>query len=193
MKKLKEPKDLNKLNFNDISFLKNISLDEAKWAVANFLYTEKHLWATDEKGVYINLSKRMIPKLKKTDLIDKDKVEVKIKSCSHLEGRNLIDYTIESYNKGVDLTRLRKYSENIVFSNSISFTGKHDVLNDILNRNQLLLLQKKWVLKNTYMTNRWSKKTIDFIKNNSWVAGYLSDFFDFDSQFKKQLEKLNNN
>lgn len=54
------------------------------------------------------------------------------------------------------------------------FTGKYSIVNKILNSSQLRKVQGSWLIKNTYMVNRWSDKTIDFINKNKWCAEFLN-------------------
>lgn len=113
----------------------------------------------------------------------------KIKSSTELNNEDHIDYHINFFNKGVSFTKLSQYSKNKSFEKAIKFTGKSFILNDILNRDQMLLLQKRWTLSNTYNVRTWSKKAMKFIEKNEWVKTYLKEFMDFDEEYVKQLEK----
>lgn len=165
---MKKPEDIVQLNFNDIAFFFGIPSIDAKWVVLNNL----NLNPSGLKEL-IN-EKTGVPKIGKGDYINKACVERKIKSCSPiLEGRPHIDYHIEVYNRGISLTNLREFSENKSFVKALKFTGKYTILNDILNKEQYLRLQKSWVYKNTYRVDRFSKNCLEFIKKNKWAEKYL--------------------
>lgn len=180
---MKTPKDITELNYNYISFLFNISTTEAKFKVLlaqgiELNNIEKHL--NEKTG---------IPLVTKKDRIPKHSVEIKMKSYSSMfDGKNHIDCHIAMYNKGICLTKLKSYAENDSFIKALKFTGKYEILNEILNSKQLLKLQRTWVTRNTYNVIRWSKKCIQFIENNDWCIDYLSEKFPFKEQFEKQKE-----
>jgi hypothetical protein len=163
---MKTQNEITKLNFNDIAFFNEISTTDAKWSMAHHLFgSEKHL---EE-----NLNKSGSPKISNKEYLDKALFESEIKSNSELDGINRIDYTISIYNKGVNLNKLREFSETKAFINALKFTGKYTIINEILQDEQLLKLQKSWLLANTYLINRWSKNTVLFIKKYDWSIEYL--------------------
>jgi hypothetical protein len=131
---MKTPERIKKLNFNDVAFFTEKTVTDAKWDMAH------HLFKPEE--IKDNLTSAYIPAIKISDMVDKSAFETKIKSNSNLEGRNRIDYIIETYNKGVPLNTLRSYAENPLFIKALKFTGKNSILNDILNTEQLLKIQK---------------------------------------------------
>ena len=180
--KPKTPKEITKLNYNDIAFFFNKSASDAKWDMSTYFYST-------EKALAENLTKSGTPKIGINDLVDKSEFETKIKSCSKLEGQNYIDTIIESYNKGIPMERLRKYSESSTFINAMKFTGKHKILNEILNKDQLLKLQKTWLLRNTLTVDYWTKKCTDFIKENDWCIPYLEEYISPHEKIEQQLKK----
>lgn len=180
--KTKTPKEITKLNYNDIAFFFNKSTSDAKWDMSTYFYST-------EKALAENLTKSGTPKIGKNDLVDKSEFEVKIRSCSKLDGLPQIDFIIETYNKEIPLDRLRKYSETTAFINALQFTGKHTILNQILNESQLLKLQKTWLLKNTIYVSSWSKKCTDFIKANDWCVSYLVEYISPHEKIEQQLKK----
>lgn len=163
---MKTPEQITKLNFNDIAFFKNISTNDAKWIIAPYIYES-------EEDIYENTTNSGVPKVSKNDFISKNAVETKIKSCTNLEGRPLIDFTIKTYNENIPLGQLQLFSLKKTFIKALKFTGKHTILNDILNKEQLLKLEKFWLLKNTIYKDNWSEKTILFIGLNTWSFDYL--------------------
>lgn len=174
MQQIKTPEQIVDLNFNDLAFFKGITTSEAKWEMANLLYSEKDLYEIEhEDGSYKNLNKSGIPIIKKTERLKKSLFETKIKSCSNLEGKNHIDFIIKSFNKPIPLQKLKEFSESKTFSKALKFTGKHEILNEILNRDQYLILQKSWLFSNAYLAYLYSDKTKFFVKNNPWAINYL--------------------
>ena len=183
MEVVKKPTDIKKLTFNDVAFFLEVSTSEAKWKMAYLFFgSEAHL----EK----NLTKTGVPKISIKDVVQKEVFETEIKSCTELDGKNNIDFHIETFNKGVPLSELREYAESKGFISALKFTGKHQILNQILNKDQLFLLQKKWLLTNVYNVHRWSKNTIKFIEQNEWSMDYLSEYILFDTEFERQKEYL---
>ena len=184
MNKLKTPNEIQKLNYNDVAFLTNKSTSEAKWDMSTYIYKS-------EDEIYENLTKTGVPKIGINDLVDKSDFETKIKSCSALDGLNSIDHLIETHNKGIPTSGLLKFSENPTFRKAIKFTGKYSILNDILNREQFLKLQKSWLFNQTYGKDRFSDKTIKFIITNDWSTEYLTDKGISHDIITEQIEKYN--
>ena len=163
---MKTPNEVLKLNYNDLAFFTNKKLPELKWQMAPFFYDS-------DKDIDMNLDKKGVPKIRITDVVNKSDFETKINSCSLLDGMNYIDYVISSYNKGVDLNRLRGYSENDVYIKALKFTGKNNILNHILNDSQYKILQGKWLLSNIHSKRTWGEKSLNFIIKNKWVKDML--------------------
>jgi hypothetical protein len=163
---MKKPNEITELNYNDLSFFTNKTIPELKWEMASTIYTS-------EKDIDDNLDKRGYPKISVKDFVKKSIFETKIKSCSDLEGLNYIDHVIESYNKGIDLNRLRSYAERETFQKALRFTGKFNIINEILNDKQYRLLQEKWLFANTYNKKTWSDNCLKFIIKNKWSIEFL--------------------
>jgi len=178
---IQTPKKVSKLNFNDLAFLTNKSTSEAKWDMANYLFS------SDEE-LSENLTKSGIPKVSVNEYLDKSLFETRIKSCSRLDGLNSIDYIIKTYNNGITIDRLQKYSETPAFQKALKFTGKFTILNNILNKDQLLKLQKSWIYKNTYLIHNWSDNCISFIKENDWSVEFLKSKMIDENEIIKQLK-----
>ena len=87
--------------------------------------------------------------------------------------KDQMEYLCEFYNKGIPLSKLKEYSESTTFTKALKFTGKYLIVNDILRTDQLLKIQKTWLLKNTYYVKLWSVKTTEFINLNSWATDFL--------------------
>tara|TARA_R110000803_G_scaffold10007_6_gene31104 strand:+ start:1236 stop:1784 length:549 start_codon:yes stop_codon:yes gene_type:complete len=181
---MKKPIEIKELNYNDIAFFTGKTITEIKWEMSTHLYTTKNI---DE-----NLDKRGNPKVSLTDLVNKSLFETEIRSCSDLEGLNYIDHVVSSYNKGIDLTRLRSYAEKDTFIKALRFTGKFNIINEILNEKQYKLLQEKWLFANTYSKKAWTDNCFKFIISNKWSIGYLESH-GFSKSFvdKKVLSYLN--
>ncbi|MCT8340520.1 hypothetical protein MG296_10680 [Flavobacteriaceae bacterium TK19130] len=94
------------------------------------------------------------------------------------------------YNKGIPLSKLQEYSENTAFIEALKFTGKHAIINDIINPEQLLKLQKTWLLKNVYFIKDWSEKCLKFIETTDWAADYLKENGFSEQDIEQQYEKL---
>ena len=182
MNTLKTKNEVQQLNFNDLAFFMGISTSDAKWKMA-------HIFYNSDKELSKNLTKTGVPKISVNDYVSKSEFEKKIKSSTELENKNHIDYHIDFFNKGVSHTKLSEYSQSKSFVKAIKFTGKSSILNDILNRDQMLLLQKRWILSNTYNVRTWSKKAMKFIEDNEWVKSYLNLNMDFDTEYIEQLRK----
>ena len=160
---MKKPNQVKELNFNDLSFFMGIRSIDAKWIVSGVLNEDK---AWDEN----NLTKTGAPAISNKDYVNKEQVDVKIRSNSALDGKSTIDYHVSQFNKGVPTNTLREYSQKPTFLAALKFTGKYEILNHILNEDQIRKLQKTWLAANTQNAKRyWSKKTSEFISNNEWA------------------------
>lgn len=156
---MKTFKDIKELNFNELAFFSGKSTLEAKVFIA------KHLDIKEET--------KSGPKVKITDRINASNYDFTMKSNSRLEGQNRMEYLCDYYNKGTDLQNLRKLSESKTFINALKFTGISSILNDILNREQLLKLQKTWLLHHIFVSRKISEKAFNFSKKHTWVEDYL--------------------
>lgn len=179
---MKTKTDITKLNFNDLAFFKGISTSDAKWEMAHYFYST-------QKELDDNLTKTGVPRIGINDYVDKSEFETKIKSVSKFEGLDSIDFIIDTYNATIPLDRIFKYAENTSFIKALKFTGKHSILNEILNKEQLGKLAKIWLLKNTYMVNYWSDKCNKFIQNNDWSVDFLDVNMISKEEIKKQLKR----
>lgn len=159
---IKKPAEIEKLNFNDVAFFFNESSGDAKWRIAPFIFGSPKILEN-------NLTKSGVPKISSKEFVFKKDIDIKIKSCSALDGLNMIDYTIETYNKGIPADRLIKYKDNSTFAKALKFTGKYSILNDILNKEQFLTLKKSWLLQSLYSNNTF----INFQAKNDWAAGFV--------------------
>ena len=178
---MKTPEQITKLTFNDLAFFRGITTTDAKWEMAHVIFKPEEL---EE-----NLTKSGTPKITAKETVSKSDFETQIRSNSILDGKNNIDYLISVYNKGVDLNRLKEYSQNKAFIKALKFTGKNDILNSILNKEQYLKLQKTWLFINVYSVNNYSDKTIQFIKNNKWTLPYLIEKGVDEFKIKEQIER----
>ena len=181
---MKTPKDLIQLNFNDVAFFLGISTTDAKFKIL-----DSYDLSEEDYDKYIS-EKTGVPKIGINDFVEKEKFEYKIKSCSILEGKNSIDYHVKVFNKGIPMSRIQEYGENKSFIKALKFTGKNNILNEILCKDQLFILQKCWVLKNTYQVKRWSEKCIEFIESNKWTFDYLSRYISLEIELEKQKELI---
>jgi len=177
---MKTSEQITKLNFNDLSFFRNITATDSKWLIYNHYFKS-------EKDLKDNLSATGKPKIGISDTVDKSAFETKMISNSHLDGKNNIDYHIDYYNNGVPLNTLREFSQNEPYRKALKFTGKKQILNDILKPSQLLQLQKTWLEANIYSKKTWSKQTALFIQNTEWAVGHLKSIGISKSQVERQL------
>ena len=156
---------ITEINFNDYAFFKGVSVREAKWVFAEKLFKPENI----EK----NLTKSGVPIIKSDEYISIDDFDFSMRANSKLEGKSVVKYLFSYYQKGVDMNKLREYSENKSFITALRFTGKHQIVNKMLNTAQLEKLQKTWLLKNIVYKNFYSDNTIKFIINNKWAMGFL--------------------
>lgn len=161
---MKTFKDLTHLNYQQIAFFKNIPIVDAKWEVVKALKI---------KSKDLKVSKKRVPRIKMTDIVPSNAIDFKIKSNSSLEGENRLEYLTNYYNKGVDMQTLKFLGEHTAFIKKIKFIGKHKILEDILNPDQLKKLQQIWLFANCYNKKKFSKEAVAFINNHDWAAKYL--------------------
>ncbi len=181
---MKTKTDFKELNFNEYAFFKGCSTTEAKWEFADHVFPEN--WEGEEKY----LTKTGSSKINKNDTVDYNSLDFTIRSNSILEGKCQLGYLCDFYNKGVPLNTLRKYSENPTFVKALSFTGKNQVISDIINPEQLMKLQKTWLLKNVMMKNTLSDNTVKFIENNNWATSFLVSSDVVDEGFIAESKRL---
>lgn len=155
-------KTIQTLNYSELSFFTGKSIIDCKNDIARILDIDE----VTSKGH---------PAISSKDRIDVSDYNFTIKSNSNLEGVNQLDYLINHYSKGTTINRLYSFSSNKSFIKQLKFTGGHSVLNTLLNRGQLLKLQKTWLTKNiSSRGNKYiSKKAKEFINNNEWASSYL--------------------
>ena len=160
---MKTFKEIKKLNFNDLAFFKGYSTTDAKWEIAPLLYSPENIKTTKKGSPIVGVS----------EFFDVANFDFSMRSNSKLDGQDQMEYLCEFYNKGIPLSKLKEYSENTTFTKALKFTGKYLIVNDILRTDQLLKIQKTWLLKNTYYVKLWSVKTTEFINLNSWATDFL--------------------
>lgn len=147
------------VNCNDISFLLGKPLKEVKR-----FFVPPHNIKDFNNGMY---------KITTKDELPIDGFKVNVRSNSDLDGEDMISLVIDTYNNGITLDRLHKYSETKAFVKALRFTGTHTILNDILNEKQLRFLEEIWLYKNAYGRRRLSDNCLKFIENNDWAKEYL--------------------
>lgn len=160
---MKNYNDITHINYNDLAFIQGITPADAKWEIALKLWALKDV-PTTAKGA---------PKVKVTDAAPVDKFDFTMRSNSHLDGQDKLKYMVDYYNKGCDVNTLRAYGENKTFIKKLKFTGKHSILNDILNPDQLRKLQQIWLFSNVYGKTKFSDEAIKFISKHKWSEEYL--------------------
>ena len=182
---MKTPNEITELNYNDVAFFKNEKTSEAKWDMAHFFYDTHEM-------IEENLTKSGVPIISISNRVAKEHFETKIRSCSELDGLNMIDYIIETYNKEIPTSTVKEFCESLAFSKALKFTGKHSIINEILNDEQLLKCQKYWLFKNTYNKNNWSKNCVSFINSNEWSVDFLiSKGFSKEDIYNKLIAEQN--
>lgn len=181
---MKTKNDIKKLNFNDYAFFKGVSTTDAKWKFAEFLFP------TEE--IEENLTKSGTPKIGINDYLPVDNFDFKMRSNSKLDGLSQFEYLCDYYNSGIPLNTLREFSENTTYIKALKFTGKNNIINEILNTEQLLKLQKTWILK-TFQTINFDN-LIKFEMSNDWVINFLYESkVDIDKYEKMKFRYLNPN
>lgn len=160
---MKTTNDIKYLNYNDLSFFLGISPMDAKWEIAQHLFTPSTIPVTS-KGA---------PKIKISDQVETDKIDFTIRSNSALDGSCRFTYLVDYYNKGITMDALRNFGENKTFIKKLKFTGKFEILNEIMNDEQYLKLQKIWLFASVYGKSKPSKNASEFIKANEWSKDYL--------------------
>lgn len=154
--------DIQELNYNDLAFFTGLSVNDSKWEIA----------AKFGKTVF---SQDGVPIIGKEETIKPLYFNFTIRSNSKLEGQNKMEYLVNYYNKGTHKHQLMEFSQNEAYINALKFTGKYSILNEILNREQLLQLQKKWLVMHLRLSNNYaSSKVQQFIEDNAWAKAYLS-------------------
>ncbi len=175
MKKL-----IKKVNFNDIAFFKGCTTSEAKEIVIRTLYPGKEALHINDKGN---------PVVSVDDTIDVSHIDYKMKSCSDkFEGKSYVQYLANFNNKGTTKQALLKFSKSVSFTKALKFTGKHTILNEILNKDQYRILQQTWLLENTLYHDRFSKNAIKFILENDWSSDYLKSKGIFSDKIEAEIK-----
>jgi hypothetical protein len=160
---MKTTKQIKTLSYNDLAFFLGISTLDAKWKIAEHFYKPKDLPLT-AKGT---------PKIKVSDQIEVDKIDFTMHSNSDLDGGCKFTYLVNYFNNGVSMDYLRGFGESKTFIKKLKFTGKHGILNDIMNEEQYLKLQKIWLYANIYGRSRPTKEASEFINKHDWAKLYL--------------------
>lgn len=157
---MKTFEQIKTVNHNDISFFLGIPVIDAKFLIELEIFPLTH-------------EKRGVVKIGINDRIETMLVEKPIHSNSELDGKGTIETVVETYNKGVTPHKFMEFGQSAGFIKAIKFTGKYTILNEILNPEQLLKLQKIWLFSNVYNKKRWSKNASIFIRANIWAKVYL--------------------
>ena len=153
-------KQIKELNYNDISLFLDIPLYSAKFLIEG----ERCLSNENFEKITIGIK----------DTISVELVEKPIHSNSDLDGKGTIETIVNMYNKYTPPSKMMEFGQNKAFIKAVKFTGKHTILNKIMNPEQLLKLQKIWLFANIYGKKRWSKNAAIFTRTNSWAKGYLA-------------------
>ena len=122
---MKTYKDFKELDYMELSFFAGISIEEAK----DFISIHFLKWD------------RPITKKHKIPVED---YNFTWKTNTSMGDVNKMKMICDSYNKGVSLGKLREFGENEEYIAKGKFTGRYEVLNYILNREQYNFLKKKW-------------------------------------------------
>ena len=171
---MKTKNEITEFNYNDLSFFTGKPVIESKCKIADILKIED----TTPKG---------LPKIKITDKIPVSKIDFTMKSSSELEGKSRFEYLCDFYNKEIPLNTLREMSQSKASIKAIKFTGLNDILNQILNKEQYLKLQKTWLFSNVFEPRYLTDKALLFIENNEWAESYLSEKgINIDSKIRKK-------
>lgn len=162
---MRTKKDFKQITYLEHAFFKGCGTSESKYLFADILFPEG--WQVDEQY----LTKTGLPRIGKSDTIDRKLLDFTIRSNSRLDGKCQLEYLCDFYNKGIPLQKLREYSETKEFIKAIGFTGKNRVIGEILNPDQLRKLHQTWLLKNSY----WSitEKAIEYEMRNDWALSYM--------------------
>ena len=153
-------KQIKELNYNDISLFLGIPVIDAKYLIESKIFP-------------LSREVREIAKIGINDCIGIKLVEKPIHSNSDLDGKGTIETIVNMYNKCIPPSKMIEFAHSKTFINAVKFTGKHTIINKILNPEQLLKLQKICLFANIYGKKRWSKNAAVFIRTNSWAKDYL--------------------
>ena len=88
------------------------------------------------------------------------------------DGRRTIEVMVEQYNKGVSLAQLKKWAESKTYIKSLKFTGKENILNEILNADQYFKLQIHWAFAAVYAVKHLTK-TSHLYQNHTGAGGRI--------------------
>lgn len=192
---MKTKDDFKELNINDYAFFKGISVTDAKWVFADIIFPEGwHNLKPDapffgKSNKYVN--DKGVPKISTSEMVGYDKFDFSMNSNSELDKKCQLTYLCNFYNNGIPLQKLREHSQNKTYIKALKFTGKNQVINAIINPNQLLKIQKTWLLSNVYMIKNWSKNCIEFIEHNDWAIGFLKVNMIPEDEYLTQKSRVN--
>ena len=153
-------KQIKELNYNDISLFLGIPVIDAKFLIEMEIYP-------------LSRSEGLEVKIGINDCIGIQLVEKPIHSNSDLDGKGTIETIVNMYNKYTPPSKMIEFGQSKALINAVKFTGKHTILNKIMNPEQLLKLQKIWLFANIYGKKRWSKNAAVFIRTSTWAKDYL--------------------
>ena len=149
---MKTYKELTELNFQAVMFFLDKTIVQAK----EIIY---------EKGfpAYYNSGEEVkITPSQKAPLKD---IEVLVTSVfPQFNGKGKIEISVDMFNKGVSMARLKKWAENKAYIKSLKFTGKESILNEILNADQYFKLQISWAFAAVYAVRHLTKRQAIFIR-----------------------------
>ena len=157
---MKTYQEIEYVNYQEISFLRGVSMIEAKNIISNCLEIEK-------------------PKIK--DAVAIFKAEKYLRSHDdRYDGKGVMQVVVEHYNRGLTSLELQKFANNRAFIGALSFKGRHSILNAILNPDDLLSLQKEWLLKlcdsgKNLVSLKARKNLANFVNDNLWALPFLQE------------------
>lgn len=157
---MKTSKQIKHVNSNDIQFILGKSPNEAKSVIAKALNIKE----VNSKG---------IPLVKASDKAPVEDIDFTIRSNSALDGACYFEVIVDRFNQGIDMGALRNFGEDKRFIKKLKFTGKYHILNEIMNDDQYLKLQKIWLFSNVYGKKKPSLEAQEFISKNDWAKEYL--------------------
>ena len=170
--------NIKTLNYNDLAFFAGINVSEAKIEISAILQIKE-------------LNNKGMPKVSIRDEIPVDRYDFTIRSNSpDFEGKNRIKYLIDFYSQGrVDKNTLKKFAETKSFIKKIGFTSKYSILNKIMYKPHLELLQRRWLQASIEDKQYWHKNTLLFLQNN-FLNGekWLLEIGVSREEIKKQME-----
>ena len=192
---MKTKNDFTELNYNEYAFFKGVSTTDAKWEFMVHIF-KKDWWPKHEEAIKNKVASKYLTKAGNPRITAKDLVSIKdldftMRSNSpSMDGKSRFEYLVDYYNKGIPLNSLREFSDKDGFIKAIRFTGKDTVINDILNPDQLIKLQKTWLLRS--FEHGILDTAIRFEDANEWASQYLyENGIDMDRFYKAKDRLLN--